>query len=275
MKREDTMKDMNKYYHSLIEQFTLLDDTFMRLIFENKECTKLLIRIILDNPTLEIKELQVQSALNNVLKKSVIMDILAIDKNGDMYNIEVQRSNEGANPRRARYHSSILDTHILEKGNDPKNLPNTYIIFITEKDVLGYGKMLYTVNRTIKEVGEEFKDGSNIIYVNTSIQDDSKLGKLMHDFRCSNPQEMNYEILKNQVQMCKTDERKVKDMCRIMEQLREDGRMEGRMEGERKEKINTIINLYKNDVGINIISRAVSISEDEVKEILIKNKILQ
>lgn len=273
------MKDMEKYYQSLIEQFTLLDDTFMRLIFKDIKCTQLLIRTILDNPTLEIKMLEVQSSINNMLTKSVIMDVLATDKNGDIYNIEVQRANEGANRKRARYHSSILDTNILEKGKDPKNLPNTYIIFITEKDVLGYGKMLYTVTRMIKELGEEFKDGSNIIYVNTSIQDDSNLGKLMHDFRCSNPQEMNYEVLKEQVQSYKQDERKVKDMCKIMEQLREDGRiegiMEGKIEGKIEERINTIINLYKNNVGIDIISKSVSISEEEVKDILIKNKVLQ
>lgn len=219
------MKDMEKYYQSLIEQFTLLDDTFMRLIFKDIKCTQLLIRTILDNLTLEIKMLEVQSSINNMLTKSVIMDVLATDKNGDIYNIEVQRANEGANRKRARYHSSILDT--------------------------------------------------NIIYVNTGIQDDSNLGKLMHDFRCSNPQDMNYEVLKEQVQLYKQDERKVKDMCKIMEQLREDGRIEGKIEGKIEERINTIINLYKNNVGIDIISKSVSISEEEVKDILIKNKVLQ
>ena len=79
------MKDMEKYYQSLIEQFTLLDDTFMRLIFKDIKCTQLLIRTILDNPTLEIKMLEVQSSINNMLTKSVIMEVLATDKNGDIY----------------------------------------------------------------------------------------------------------------------------------------------------------------------------------------------
>ena len=86
---------------------------------------------------------------------------------------------------------------------------------------------------------------------------------------------MNYEVLKEQVQSYKQDERKVKDMCKIMEQLREDGRIEGKIEGKIEERINTIINLYKNNVGIDIISKSVSISEEEVKDILIKNKVLQ
>ena len=36
---------------------------------------------------------------------------------------------------------------------------------------------------------------SHIIYVNATYRDDSDLGKLMHDFNCSNPDDMNYQVL--------------------------------------------------------------------------------
>ena len=46
-----------------------------------------------------------------------------------------------------------------------------------------------------KEIGADFVDGSHIIYVNGSYKNDSDpVGKLMHDFRCTNPEDMFYSI---------------------------------------------------------------------------------
>ena len=43
----------------------------------------------------------------------------------------------------------------------------------------------------------------------------------------------------------------------------------GRKEGEEKGKIDTLINFFKNGVGLDIISKAVDMSIDEVKNILV------
>ena len=42
------------------------------------------------------------------------------------------------------------------------------------------------VERMIIETGEPFDDEEHIIFVNSEIQDDTALGKLMHDFFCTN-----------------------------------------------------------------------------------------
>lgn len=38
----------------------------------------------------------------------------AVDADGTEYNIEVQRKDNGADPRRARFHASLLDTMNVE-----------------------------------------------------------------------------------------------------------------------------------------------------------------
>jgi len=43
----------------------------------------------------------------------------------------------------------------------------------------------------------------------------------------------------------------------------------GRKEGEEKGKIDTLINFFKNGAGLDLISKAVGMSIDEVKSILI------
>ncbi len=44
------------------------------------------------------------------------LDVLAKDAKGVYYDIEVQRSDEGATPKRARYNSSLIDANVLKKG---------------------------------------------------------------------------------------------------------------------------------------------------------------
>ena len=53
-----------------------------------------------------------------------------------------------------------------------------------------------TLNTTFKNwcKNKLFNDGSHIVYVNNSIQDDTPLGKLMHDFACAEPDKMFYEV---------------------------------------------------------------------------------
>ena len=47
------------------------------------------------------------------------------------------------------------------------------------------------------------------------------------------------------------------------------GEEKGRKEGEEKGKIDTLINFFKNGAGLDLISKAVGMSIDEVKSILI------
>ncbi|MCI8714149.1 MAG: hypothetical protein HFH23_18365 [Ruminococcus sp.] len=41
------------------------------------------------------------------------------------------------------------------------------------------------------------KQKGNILYVNGEYRGDSALGKLMHDFKCINADDMNFELMAN------------------------------------------------------------------------------
>ena len=71
------------------------------------------------------------------------------------YNVEVQQDNEGASPERARYHSGLMDMNTRMEGQAFEELPESYVIFITHSDVLGYGLPIYHINRKIEEVLSE------------------------------------------------------------------------------------------------------------------------
>ena len=77
-----------------------------------------------------------QEVLKNLRGRSAILDVHAIDTDDKEMNIEIQRNDKGADAKRARHNSSLLDAHILKPGEETENIPDSYVIFITENDVM-------------------------------------------------------------------------------------------------------------------------------------------
>ena len=198
----------------------LIDDDFMAVVFEDRSCAEFLLQIILKREDLTVREVHGQYGIKNLQGRSVRLDILAVDEQNRAYNIEVQRSDRGASEKRARYNSSLLDANLTESGKDYDALNETYVIFITENDVLKAGLPIYHIDRTVQENGMVFNDQAHIVYVNSQIKDKTALGKLMHDFFCTNAQDMFYPVLASRVQYFKQDAKGVATMCRAMEEMR-------------------------------------------------------
>ena len=233
--RENTAKATRPDTLERIKNFRLMDDIFMTKCFEGDlECTELVLRIVMERPDLVVQSVKVQSPYKNLQGRSLTLDIDATDSKGRRFDIEVQRADSGATPRRARYHASVMDANALQVQEDFEILPELYVIFITEHDVLRKGLPLYHIDRYIGETKTLFDDGEHFIFVNGECRDDSPLGRLMHDFFCTNPDDMHYEPLRERARYFKEDEKGVMIMSSASEELREEGRMEGRREGENR-----------------------------------------
>ena len=94
---------------------------------------------------------------------------------------------------------------------------------------------MYHVERIIEELQRLFDDGAHILYVNGANRDDTPLGRLMQDFFCERPEQMNYKELAERADYFKAEAEGVNVMCELMEKFgerkMEEGRMEGRLEG--------------------------------------------
>ncbi len=100
-----------------IQRFRLMDDDFFTKCLDgNIPCVCLILRIVLDMPDLEVMEVRTQVFVENLLNRSVRLDILATDGHGRVFNIEIQRADKGAGAKRARYNSSMIDASLLKKG---------------------------------------------------------------------------------------------------------------------------------------------------------------
>ncbi|MBR1886275.1 MAG: PD-(D/E)XK nuclease family transposase [Schwartzia sp.] len=93
------------------------------------ECTELVLRIVMERPDLVVQSVKVQSPYKNLQGRSLTLDIDATDSKGRRFDIEVQRADSGATPRRARYHASVMDANTLQVQEDFEILPELYVIF--------------------------------------------------------------------------------------------------------------------------------------------------
>ena len=72
-------------------------------------------------------------------------------------------------PRRSRFYQAKLDSKGLESGEKNwSNLPDLYVIMISNYDPFGYDYMMYTIHNKCEELPElEYKDGLKYIYFYT------------------------------------------------------------------------------------------------------------
>ena len=237
-----------------------MDDTFFNSCFDrNIPCMEVVLRAIMGNDRLRVTKVITQQSVPNLYGRAVRFDALATDGE-TIYDVEIQRSDEGAVPRRARFNSSMIDSREVSKGTLFPDLPETYVIFITEHDVWKRSKPLYKVRRTFEDTEEIFDDGAHILYVNGECRSESPLGRLMHDFFCSDPNDMYSDVLAERVRFFKEDEKGVATMCKIMEEIRKDGEVQG-AETERLKNIKSLI--QRMGVTAEVAMDALNIAKDD------------
>ncbi|MEZ3430199.1 MAG: PD-(D/E)XK nuclease family transposase [Lachnospiraceae bacterium] len=241
--------------------FRLLDDDFLTKCFEGDTASiELVLQIVLEKPDLKVLDVRTQVFVENLLNRSVRLDILATDSIGAKLNVEVQRSDKGAERKRARYNSSMMDANLLKKGEDFDKLPETWVIFITENDVMGKGLPLYPIERCFLGTGERFEDGSHILYVNGAYRGDTPIGKLMHDFSCTDAADMYYGTLADRVRFFKESKEGIEIMCRAMEDMRNQTLKEGAINSAKRMLADGILTLEK-------IAEYAGLPLDEVKKL--------
>ena len=221
-----------------LARLTLMDDEFLETCFRgNKEGAELLLKIILGNEALRVQRVTVQKAVPNLYGRKVRLDIFAVDGEGRLYDIEVQVGGKASDLiRRARMYSALMDAGQKVKGMNYGSLHETWVIFITDDDVLGLELPLYRIERQIVGTDRLFGDGSHIVFVNAAYRDvETPLGRLMHDLTCPDPDRMYYEVLAETVRYHKTDEKGVRKMSGVFaafgKEVRKRSRAEGKAEG--------------------------------------------
>lgn len=226
-----------------VASMTFMSDPLFKEAAKNKEFCQELLRTLYGDPELVVIENNPSFKINNLYGKEVELDALCITGDGRYINIEVQNVNSDNIFKRARYNASILTSNIEPKGDLYKNVPNVCIIFITKFDPFKDNLIIYHVDHVVRETGEKVNDGLEEIFVNTKVNDGSKIAELMRIF--STTSEYNDKLfpkISATKRFLKINPEGVKKMCEFTDEIREWGIKEGREE----ERVISIKSLMKN-----------------------------
>lgn len=227
-----------------VAKMTFMNDPLFKEAVKKKEFCQEFLRILYGDPKLIVLESNPEWSVTNPFNKEVKLDARCITGDGKYVDIEVQNANNDDIQKRARYNGSILTVNVTNKGDKYKDVPNVCVIFITKFDPFKKNLTIYHVERIIKETGEVIDNGLEEIYINTKVNDGSKVAELMRIF--STPYEYNDTLLPEISKVkryLKEDPKGVSKMCELTKEIWTEGREEGREEGEKRGKVVSIRSL--------------------------------
>ena len=262
----------NPRYLEALAQFRLIDDTFFDAHMDgNIEAMQLLLNTFFHRDDIIVKEVVTQKSANNLYGRSARFDVIAVDSADKIYNCEIQRANEGANPKRARFNNSLIDSREINKGTKYKDFPEIWVIFITENDIFGAQLPMYHVERSVIELNKPFEDAAHIIYVNGEYRGDDDMGLLMHDFFCTDPAKMHFPELAKRADFLKHNNKGVKAMCEIMQKLQAEGHAaglaEGRLEGRLEERTSLALDMLRDKKPMDEIIKYSRLTPERIEEL--------
>ena len=179
-----------------------IDDTLFRTMAkDNIPLVEHIVRITLNRDDISILKVNTQDDIHIYEKAhSVILDCLAVDDAGNLYNIEIQATKKGDLVKRARYISSMIDSkYALGKGISSYNEIKTQIvIFLMEEDIFDRRKQLYEFIRYDVDKKLPLDDGSHIIYVNANNKGREDLDNLMQSLVAYDYREMKDTVIREE-----------------------------------------------------------------------------
>ena len=248
-----------------LDRLTLLDDSFFRLVMKDRpECITLLITVILEKHDIDVDEVILQADDHSLEHRSVVFDVLVRDVMGNYYNVEIQNGREGASERRIRVNSAHLDVRMLSKGMSANEIMDSYVIVICDEDYFDKKRTIVEVERYFDD-GCVYNDGNHIIYFNTSVMDlNTPEGKLAYDLKCTDPEKMHYNELKEAVAAYKNSETGERKMSSVWKEVEDEGIAKGKSEKATEVARNLLAEKLLSD---EKIAQVTNLSLDEVRKI--------
>lgn len=241
-----------------VEKFTLFSDVFLSVALDDIAACQHVLRILTGIPDLAVREVRTQYSISKITSHGARLDVLAEDSGGTLYNIEIQRSDTVDHARRTRFYGAMLDSEFLRKNTEYGQLPEVYILYISERDIWGAGQAVYEVEKYLGRTGKRYDDGLHIVYVNAEVDDGTETAKLMRYFRTADPGDNSQGELSKRVNYLKRTEGGRDIMCEVTERIMAIGREEGEKRGARKSKREVARNLADMGMTVEFIAKAVN-----------------
>ena len=207
-----------------LEELRMLDDKYAKIVFKDVNCTLEVLNTLM-NEVVVIEHHETEAYLQVIGGRSIRCDILVIKGDKSVIDMELQNQKGDMHKKRIRYHTSVLDTSVSKPQQDFSDMCDIVVIFICDFDPEGKGYPLYHVKRIVEETNEDFEDGIRIMLVNGTYQGDDEIGRLVHDLRCTHPDDMYNEVLREANKYYKETKEGQRIMCDAWEEERREGKL--------------------------------------------------
>ena len=201
-----------------VKNFRPIDDTFFEVLADDIGVCQEMLRIILEDEKLIVKDVIVQSSERNLYGRSVRLDALCILGNGKKCNVEVQRSNKDHHLKRVRFNASVITVRDSQTDDKFEETIDLIVVYISEFDIFKRGRVIYHVDSVIRETQEKVDDGLERVFVNTTVKDGTTISEYMDCFLQKEIDNAKFPKLTNRVHYLKHEEGGVQKMCEVMEQ---------------------------------------------------------
>ncbi len=238
---------------ALVAQFNLMDDTFCSVVLEDKAACEYLLSALLDRP-IKVLENKTQYSIRNLENHSIVLDALVEDEEHNVFDVEIQAEDEKNCERRMRYYNAAIDWSYLEKGKKYTELPELYMIFLSNFDPFDGNKNHYEIRQYVDNSGKQYNDGIHRLFFNTAVKDESKLSKLLQYMRKSDAGRTEFGALSQKVNYYKIRNEGVDSMCKAVEDYANELAEERANELAEERTIEKTVKMIKKlvDSGINI-----------------------
>lgn len=240
-KQKNTLYEATQSRIVNFNEIGITNDLMFGTVYKNPEYCKELLQRILQINIVEIGIVEPQKTIKTaIIGKEIRIDIYAKDNQGNVYDIEMQSTEETDLHLRTRYYHSEMDSYQIRAGQKYKNLKNSVVIFICTFDPFKDNRSIYTFQTICKENnGIVLEDKRLTYFVNIYGSRDGisrKTVDLLDYFKTGKPTDIYTKNIQDQVEIIRDDNEWRENYMTIemkLDQKYEDGLKHGRIEGEK------------------------------------------
>lgn len=260
------------------KSYTIQHDIVFYHVMKNKAFCEKLLRLILKKE-LHIKESDPQATISaHPESKTVRLDVLATDDQGNHYDIEMQMTGGDSIPKRMRMYQQAIDSSFFDKGMKYTDATDTIIIFICKNDPIGFGLPQYTFqNLCLENPNIKLSDGTlKIIDVSSQWNkaEDKDLKNFLKYVDKGEVSDEFTEDLDMYVTGLKYDEDRSVDCCswvlRLEEEKeigRQEGVQQGIQQGIQQGALATARNMKREGFDALLISRMTGLRSEDIDKL--------
>ena len=151
------------------QELPLSNDFMFGEVMIRPEICRMFLEALLDKKIARIEYINKQQDVSNsYTSHGIRMDVYLRDEANTVYSIEMQTKVGPVLFKRIRYYQGMIDRHNLPKAKHYSLLPESFIIMICTKDLIGRGLAVYKRKIAIEDCEDfDYNDGTHVYLLNS------------------------------------------------------------------------------------------------------------